>query len=107
LSKEYGQFNQVLNASTFPTTCDKSPSRMLESQWTFSNTYWTYLKPLQEVEHLEQDKIAQALEITKLKQQVKKLERRNKASKLRRLQKVGTAQRVETSDETVMDDVSK
>nr|GEX75729.1 xylulose kinase-1 [Tanacetum cinerariifolium] len=59
------------------------------------------------VEHLEQDKIAQALEITKLKQQVKKLERRNKASKLRRLQKVGTSQRVETSDETVMDDVSK
>nr|GFA34395.1 hypothetical protein [Tanacetum cinerariifolium] len=29
-------------------------------------------------EHLEQDKIAQALEITKLKQRVKKLERRNK-----------------------------
>nr|GEU59995.1 hypothetical protein [Tanacetum cinerariifolium] len=39
------------------------------------------------VEHLEQDKIAQALEITKLKQRVKKLERRNKASKLRRLKK--------------------
>nr|GEZ28652.1 hypothetical protein [Tanacetum cinerariifolium] len=41
------------------------------------------------VEHLEQDKIAhkiaQALEITKLKQRVKKLERTNKASKLRRL----------------------
>nr|GEW27052.1 hypothetical protein [Tanacetum cinerariifolium] len=34
------------------------------------------------------DKIAQALEITKLKQRVKKLERRNKASKLRRLQKI-------------------
>nr|GEY86393.1 hypothetical protein [Tanacetum cinerariifolium] len=30
------------------------------------------------VEHLEQDKVAQALEITKLKQRVKKLERRNK-----------------------------
>nr|GEU74317.1 hypothetical protein [Tanacetum cinerariifolium] len=30
------------------------------------------------VEHLEQDRIAQALEITKLKQRVKKLERRNK-----------------------------
>nr|GEZ95281.1 hypothetical protein [Tanacetum cinerariifolium] len=41
------------------------------------------------VEHLEQDKIAQALEITKLKQRVKKLERRNKlkASNLRRLKK--------------------
>nr|GFA11577.1 hypothetical protein [Tanacetum cinerariifolium] len=42
------------------------------------------------VEHLEQDKIAQTLEITKLKQRVKKLERRNKlkVSKLRRLRKV-------------------
>nr|GEZ27543.1 reverse transcriptase domain-containing protein [Tanacetum cinerariifolium] len=39
------------------------------------------------VEHLEQDKIAQALGITKLKQRVKKLERRNKASKLERLKK--------------------
>nr|GEX20235.1 hypothetical protein [Tanacetum cinerariifolium] len=56
-----------------------------------------------------QDKIAQALEITKLKQRVKKLERRNKlkVSKLRRLKKVGIAQRVDTSDDTVMDDVSK
>nr|GEU89954.1 hypothetical protein [Tanacetum cinerariifolium] len=39
---------------------------------------------------------------------VKKLERRNKVKvlKLRRLQKVGTTQRVETSNETVMGDVS-
>nr|GEW75321.1 putative ribonuclease H-like domain-containing protein [Tanacetum cinerariifolium] len=59
------------------------------------------------VKNLEQDKIAQALEITKLKQRVKKLEKRNKASKLRRLKRVSTAQRVKTSDDTVMDDVSK
>nr|GEW18158.1 hypothetical protein [Tanacetum cinerariifolium] len=60
------------------------------------------------VEHLELDKIAQALEITKLKRRVKKLERRNKVKvlKLRRLQKVGTTQRIDTSDDTVMDDVS-
>nr|GEY00471.1 hypothetical protein [Tanacetum cinerariifolium] len=60
------------------------------------------------VEHLELDKIAQALEITKLKRRVKKLEMRNKVKvlKLRRLQKVGTAQRIDTSDDTVMDDVS-
>nr|GEX19771.1 ribonuclease H-like domain-containing protein [Tanacetum cinerariifolium] len=38
---------------------------------------------------------------------VKKLERRNKASKLRRLKRVGTAQRIDTSDDTIMDDVSK
>nr|GEV10479.1 putative ribonuclease H-like domain-containing protein [Tanacetum cinerariifolium] len=55
----------------------------------------------------QDDKIAQALEITKLKPMVKKLERRNKASKLKRLKRVGTAQRVDTSDDIVMDDVSK
>nr|GEX98838.1 hypothetical protein [Tanacetum cinerariifolium] len=61
------------------------------------------------VEHLEQDNIAQALEITKLKQRVKKLERRNKLKviKVIRLKKVGIAQEVKTSDDTVMDDVSK
>nr|GEU45071.1 hypothetical protein [Tanacetum cinerariifolium] len=47
-------------------------------------------------------------DITKLKQRVKKLERRNKVKvlKLRRLQKVGAAQRIATSDDTMMDDVS-
>nr|GEV34743.1 hypothetical protein [Tanacetum cinerariifolium] len=60
------------------------------------------------VEHLEQDKIAQDLEITKLKQRVKKLEKRNKVNvlNLRRLQKVGSTQRIDTSDDTVKDDVS-
>nr|GEZ53747.1 putative ribonuclease H-like domain-containing protein [Tanacetum cinerariifolium] len=45
---------------------------------------------------------------SQLKIRVKKLERRNKVKvlKLKRLQKVGTSQRVETSDETMMDDVS-
>nr|GEU42023.1 putative ribonuclease H-like domain-containing protein [Tanacetum cinerariifolium] len=57
------------------------------------------------VEHLEQDKVAQALKITKLKQRVKKLERRNKASKLKRLKKAGSSQRIETFDDIVMDDV--
>nr|GEW82901.1 hypothetical protein [Tanacetum cinerariifolium] len=56
------------------------------------------------VKHLEQDKVAQALEITKLKSRVKKLERRNKASKIKRLKKVGSAQRIDTLDDTVIDD---
>nr|GEX25661.1 hypothetical protein [Tanacetum cinerariifolium] len=58
------------------------------------------------VTQLVHDKIAQTLEITKLKQMVKKLERRNKlkVSKLKRLKKVGTTQRVDTSKDTVMDD---
>nr|GEU46167.1 uncharacterized mitochondrial protein AtMg00810-like [Tanacetum cinerariifolium] len=63
-------------------------------------------QPYQDIPSTSQ--IAQALEITKLKRRVKKLERRNKVKvlKLRRLQKVGTGQRIETSDDTVMDDVS-
>nr|GEX09835.1 hypothetical protein [Tanacetum cinerariifolium] len=57
-------------------------------------------------QELPQDKIAQALEITKVKQRVRKLEKKNKlkVSRLRRLKKIGTAQRVESSADTVMDD---
>nr|GEV28386.1 hypothetical protein [Tanacetum cinerariifolium] len=60
------------------------------------------------VEHLEYDKVAQALEIKKLKKRVKKLEKGNrvKVLKLRRLKRVGTSQRVDTSEDTVMDDAS-
>nr|GEV54632.1 hypothetical protein [Tanacetum cinerariifolium] len=61
------------------------------------------------VEALEQDKVAQALKIIKLKQKVNKLERKNKlkVSGLRRLRKIETTQRVESSRDTIMDDVSK
>nr|GEU63178.1 reverse transcriptase [Tanacetum cinerariifolium] len=54
------------------------------------------------VKALEQDKIAQALEITKLKQMVKRIEKKNKlkVSGLKRLKKVGTTQRVESSADT-------
>nr|GEW80532.1 putative ribonuclease H-like domain-containing protein [Tanacetum cinerariifolium] len=53
------------------------------------------------IEGLEHDKVAQQLEIVKLKARVKKLEKLNKvkSSKLGRLQKVGTSQRVESSDD--------
>nr|GEY36350.1 putative ribonuclease H-like domain-containing protein [Tanacetum cinerariifolium] len=67
-----------------------------------------YVALTRRVEHLEYEKVAQALEITKLKQRVKKLEKRNKVKvlKLRRLQRVRTSQRVDTSDDTMMDDES-
>nr|GEY26162.1 hypothetical protein [Tanacetum cinerariifolium] len=60
------------------------------------------------VENLEYDKVAQALEITKLKRRVKKLEKANKVKvlKLRRLKKVGTSQRIESSNDTMMEDAS-
>nr|GEX19920.1 reverse transcriptase domain-containing protein [Tanacetum cinerariifolium] len=55
----------------------------------------------QDAEGLENDKVAQQLEIVKLKARVKKLEKINKGkfSKLRRLKKVGTSQRVESLDD--------
>nr|GEX32907.1 putative ribonuclease H-like domain-containing protein [Tanacetum cinerariifolium] len=51
----------------------------------------TYATLSQKVAHLEKDKIAQALEIIKLKKRVKKLkkQRRTKSSGLKRLRKVG------------------
>nr|GFA60154.1 hypothetical protein [Tanacetum cinerariifolium] len=68
----------------------------------------TYAALTRRVEHLEFGKVAQAMDIIKLKQRVKKLEKRNKVRvlKLRRLQKVETSQRVKTSNDTVMDDES-
>nr|GFA97726.1 hypothetical protein [Tanacetum cinerariifolium] len=44
-------------------------------------------QPSKAIPFTSQDKVAQALEITKLKSRVKKLEKRNKASKLKRLKK--------------------
>nr|GEZ57097.1 hypothetical protein [Tanacetum cinerariifolium] len=66
-------------------------------------------QPSQDIPSTSQDKVAQALEITKLKQRVKKLERRNKLKvlKLRILKRVGSTQRIDSSDDTIMDDVSK
>nr|GEW98120.1 putative ribonuclease H-like domain-containing protein [Tanacetum cinerariifolium] len=60
------------------------------------------------VKHLEHDKVAQDLEILKLKSRVKKLERANKVKsvKLKRLRRVGTSQRIESSADTIMEDVS-
>nr|GEX12215.1 hypothetical protein [Tanacetum cinerariifolium] len=51
---------------------------------------------------------SQALEITKLKKRVKKLEKGNQVRvlKLQRLKRVGTSQRIDTSDDTMMDDES-
>nr|GEV34907.1 retrovirus-related Pol polyprotein from transposon TNT 1-94 [Tanacetum cinerariifolium] len=49
----------------------------------------------------------QSQDLPSTSQRVKKLERRNETSKLRILKKVGTTHRIETSDDTIMDDVSK
>nr|GEU47289.1 ribonuclease H-like domain-containing protein [Tanacetum cinerariifolium] len=64
---------------------------------TLLDNYTTLIK---RVEHLEQDRIAQALEIIKLKHKVKKLERRNKVkvSKLRMLQKEDESEPAEVQE---------
>nr|GEU75920.1 acetyl-coenzyme A carboxylase carboxyl transferase subunit alpha, chloroplastic [Tanacetum cinerariifolium] len=68
----------------------------------------TYDALTSRIEQLESDKLSQALEITRLKKRVKRLDKGQKVKvfKLRRLKKVGTSQRVETSDDTIIEDVS-
>nr|GEY56345.1 hypothetical protein [Tanacetum cinerariifolium] len=68
--------------------------------------YETYVTLTKQVANLDKDKIAQAIEITKLKQRVRRLEKKRqfKSSGLKRLRKVRTTQRVESSADTVMDD---
>nr|GEW16657.1 hypothetical protein [Tanacetum cinerariifolium] len=84
-----------------------------ESSMTLLNTLIETCATLsQKVAALEQDKIAQELEIFKLKKRVKKLKkkRRSKSSGLNILRKMGTSQRVESSIETVVgaqEDASK
>nr|GEY14712.1 hypothetical protein [Tanacetum cinerariifolium] len=71
---------------------EEQPTYTFESFMTLLNTLMETCATLtQKVAHLEQDIVAQALEITKLKQRVKKLERksRSKHSGLKRLRKVG------------------
>nr|GFA95487.1 hypothetical protein [Tanacetum cinerariifolium] len=85
----------------------QQPSHNAEISMTLLNTLLETCNTLTKQDaNLEQDKIAQAIEITKLKQRVKSLEKRRqfKYSGLKRLRKVRTAQRVESSANTVMDD---
>nr|GEU68323.1 ribonuclease H-like domain-containing protein [Tanacetum cinerariifolium] len=70
------------------------------------NHHKMYLQLLK-VEHLEQDKIAQALEITKLKSRVKKLERRNKASKIKKLKKGGIIENIDANEDVVLEDAKE
>nr|GEV55476.1 ribonuclease H-like domain, reverse transcriptase, RNA-dependent DNA polymerase [Tanacetum cinerariifolium] len=98
----------VLLMKKFLLLLKNNPFHLLHHLLHHYNPLKISLQHPRRVENLEFDKVAQALEITKLKRRVKKLERRNKVRvlKLRRLQKVRTSQRVETSDDTVIDDES-
>nr|GEV73267.1 hypothetical protein [Tanacetum cinerariifolium] len=103
----------IISYSTYSTTTTTSSRSPINIQGTtYSTTITSALDACtaltRRVEHLEYDKVAQALEITKLKRRVKKLEKGNRVRvlKLRRLKKVGTSQRIDTSDDTVMEDAS-
>nr|GFC51044.1 hypothetical protein [Tanacetum cinerariifolium] len=101
----YDVIKQV--ASTPPLSLHQSPQQQSSSppqqpqpsQTTtismelFNNLLETCIALTRRFESLEQDKIAQALKITKLKQRVKKLEKKDKLKVfgLKRLRKVGTA----------------
>nr|GEU82366.1 reverse transcriptase domain-containing protein [Tanacetum cinerariifolium] len=65
----------------------------------------TYATQTNKVGTLEQDKIAQAIEITMLKQRARRLEKKRKLKALgfKILRKVGTRQRVESSADTTVD----
>nr|GEW63829.1 hypothetical protein [Tanacetum cinerariifolium] len=79
------------------------PSHDIEiSMALFNQLLETCATLTKKVGNLEQDKIAQAIEITKLKQRVRRLEKKikSKASGLKRLRKVGTAQRVKSLADT-------
>nr|GFA30414.1 hypothetical protein [Tanacetum cinerariifolium] len=91
----------------------EQPTTTSESDMTLLNTLMeTCVTLSQKVAHLEQDKIAQALEIIKLKKRVKKLEkkRRSKSFGLKRLRKGrkdddnATIKEVSAAEPTVFDD---
>nr|GEV74338.1 hypothetical protein [Tanacetum cinerariifolium] len=85
-----------------PTTTSKSSMSLLT---TLMETCATLS---QKVVELEQDKHTQALEILKLKRRVKKLEKKkiSKTLGFKRLRRVGTAQRVESSTNTIVEVVA-
>nr|GEX67679.1 uncharacterized mitochondrial protein AtMg00810-like [Tanacetum cinerariifolium] len=85
---------------------EEQPTHTSESLMTLLNTLMETCATLtQKVTHLEQDKVAQALEITKLKQRVRKLEtkRRSKHSGLKRLRKGEIAELDADEDVTLVD----
>nr|GEV23780.1 hypothetical protein [Tanacetum cinerariifolium] len=92
---------QALPAPTSSTLQEQptQPTHTSKSSMTLLNTLMKTCATLtQKVSHLEQDKVAQALEIVKLKQRVKKLERkrRSKHYSLKRLRKEVTVTMAQT-----------
>nr|GEW20565.1 ribonuclease H-like domain, reverse transcriptase, RNA-dependent DNA polymerase [Tanacetum cinerariifolium] len=94
--------------SSPPQEQPTQPTNTSESSMTLLNTLMEMCATLtQKVAHLEQDKVSQSLEITKLKNRVKKLERkrRSKHSILKRLMKVGEIAELDADEDVTLADV--
>nr|GEY67862.1 hypothetical protein [Tanacetum cinerariifolium] len=99
--------SSIAQPSSPPQQQPLQPSHTTDISIDFLNTLLETCTTLtKKFEKLKQDKIAQALKITKLKQRFRRLEKKRKlkASRLKRLRKVGTTQRVESLADTIMDD---
>nr|GEW96664.1 copia protein [Tanacetum cinerariifolium] len=88
-----------------PQSSPQAPPQGAEFPTHIQQILDVYSALTRRVENLENEKVAQKLEISKLKARVKRLEKANKvkSSKLRRLRKVGASKQVESSDD--MEDV--
>nr|GEV50794.1 putative reverse transcriptase domain-containing protein [Tanacetum cinerariifolium] len=91
---------QAATAQPSPPTQQQSSRNAKISMTLLNQLMETCATLTKQVPNLEQDKVAQAIEITKLKQRVRRLEKKRqfKSLGLKRLRKVGTSQRVESSD---------
>ncbi|GJZ50232.1 hypothetical protein Tco_0604422 [Tanacetum coccineum] len=78
-----------------------NPPRSEEGSLQLAELMALYTSLQRKVDALEKDKLAQATEILSLKKRVEKLEKRRKSkpSVLKRLRKIGSATRVESSEE--------
>nr|GFA12464.1 hypothetical protein [Tanacetum cinerariifolium] len=98
---------QTTQPSSPPSQQPSQTTNNSQSAMTLLNTLLKTCATLaKQVANLEQDKIAQAIEIKNLKQRVKRLEKKRQFNSLglKRLRKDGTAQRVKSSADTIMDD---
>nr|GEW66490.1 putative reverse transcriptase, RNA-dependent DNA polymerase [Tanacetum cinerariifolium] len=96
----YSPSSEIPVEESIPTPFDDALSSGEDSiQLNELMIFYTSLQ--QQVLDLEEAKIAQAKEISKLKKRVKKLEKRIKSrpARLRRIKKVGTSKQVESSEE--------
>nr|GEZ76240.1 synaptobrevin, longin-like domain protein [Tanacetum cinerariifolium] len=115
MSAKRTSWNEFSSSMASAVICLSSGRKLNFSKYIFDSTVRNvdspskfYMDADENVENVNAGDAAEGDVSAAHDKMVKKLGRRNKVKvlKLRRLQKVGTTQRVETSDETIIDDVS-